>query len=99
MLLRLEIRDFAVISNIVFEPSYGLNCISGETGAGKSIILGALNLALGGKVDKNMVRDEEKDALVEAVVIGRPPVDLSEVFIKIKEDIAVGVGAEHDPIG
>ena len=47
MLLRLEIRDFAVISNIVFEPSYGLNCISGETGAGKSLIVDAIGLILG----------------------------------------------------
>ena len=37
MLLRLEIRDFAVISNMVFEPGYGLNVISGETGAGKML--------------------------------------------------------------
>ena len=49
MLLRLEIRDFAVISNIVFEPSYGLNCISGETGAGKSLIVDAISLILGAK--------------------------------------------------
>ena len=65
MLLRLEIRDFAVISNIVFEPSYGLNCISGETGAGKSIIVGSIGIGLGGRFDQSLLRDPSRDGMVE----------------------------------
>ena len=66
MLLRLEIRDFAVISNIVFEPSYGLNCISGETGAGKSLIVDAISLILGAKASKTLVRSNSPSCYVEA---------------------------------
>lgn len=66
MLLRLEIRDFAVISNIVFEPSYGLNCISGETGAGKSLIVDAISLILGAKASKTLVRSNAPSCYVEA---------------------------------
>ena len=66
MLLRLEIRDFAVISNIVFEPSYGLNCISGETGAGKSLIVDAISLILGAKASKTLVRTGSSSCFVEA---------------------------------
>lgn len=66
MLLRLEIRDFAVISNIVFEPSYGLNCISGETGAGKSLIVDAISLILGAKASKTLVRSGSSSCFVEA---------------------------------
>ena len=54
MLVRLEIRDFAVISNIVFEPGKGLNVISGETGAGKSLIVDAIGLILGAKASRNL---------------------------------------------
>ncbi len=66
MLLRLEIRDFAVISNVVFEPSYGLNCISGETGAGKSLIVDAISLILGAKASKTLVRSNSPSCYVEA---------------------------------
>ncbi len=66
MLLRLEIKDFAVISNITFEPSYGLNVISGETGAGKSLIVDAISLILGGKASKNLIRTSSPTCFVEA---------------------------------
>ena len=67
MLVRLEIRDFAVISNIVFEPGKGLNVISGETGAGKSLIVDAINLILGAKASRNLVRTGSSSAFAEAV--------------------------------
>lgn len=65
MLVYLHVKNLALIEEeeIVFDK--GLNILSGETGAGKSIILGALNLALGGKVPKEMLRDETKDGIVE----------------------------------
>ena len=66
MLLRLEIRDFAVISNMVFEPGYGLNVISGETGAGKSLIVGAIGLILGNKSTRNVIRTGHPSCYVEA---------------------------------
>lgn len=67
MLVRLEIRDFAVISNIVFEPGKGLNVISGETGAGKSLIVDAIGLILGAKASRNLIRTGNPSAFAEAV--------------------------------
>ncbi len=67
MLVRLEIRDFAVISNIVFEPGNGLNVISGETGAGKSLIVDAINLILGAKASKTLIRTGSPSCYAEAV--------------------------------
>lgn len=67
MLENLHVKNLALIEeeDIIFLD--GLHILSGETGAGKSIILGALGLALGGKVSKEMLRDGDKEALVEAV--------------------------------
>ena len=65
MLLNLHIKNLALIEEIDVYFDKGLNILTGETGAGKSIILGSINLALGSKISKDMVRDEAKDALVE----------------------------------
>lgn len=67
MLLNVHVKNLALIEEDEIEFSRGLNILSGETGAGKSIILGALNLALGEKVPKEMLRDETKEGLVEVV--------------------------------
>ena len=67
MLVRLEIRDFAVISNIVFEPGKGLNVISGETGAGKSLIVDAIGLILGAKASRTLIRTGSSSCFAEAV--------------------------------
>lgn len=67
MLENLRVENLALIEKEEIEFSQGLNVMTGETGAGKSIILGALDLALGGKINRGMVRDNEKDAFVEAV--------------------------------
>ncbi|MBQ1597893.1 MAG: DNA repair protein RecN [Lachnospiraceae bacterium] len=66
MLTELRVKNLALIEeeDILFD--HGLNILTGETGAGKSIILGALSLALGQKADRGMLRDETKEALVEA---------------------------------
>lgn len=67
MLVRLEIFNFAVILHAVFEPENGLNVISGETGAGKSLLVDALDLIMGGKSNKAVVRTGCDKACVEAV--------------------------------
>ena len=67
MLRSLHVKNLALIRETEVEFGEGLNILTGETGAGKSIILGALGLALGGKVSKDMLRDPGKEALVEAV--------------------------------
>lgn len=67
MLESLRVENLALIEKEEIEFSEGLNVLTGETGAGKSIILGALDLALGGKANRGMIRDSDKDAFVEAV--------------------------------
>lgn len=67
MLENLHVKNLALIEEEDITFLDGLHILSGETGAGKSIILGALGLALGGKVSKDMLRDPGKEALIEAV--------------------------------
>lgn len=66
MLLSLRIQNFALIDNLELEFGAGLNVLTGETGAGKSIILDAIDIALGGKVNQRMIRTGMERALVEA---------------------------------
>lgn len=67
MLNRLQIRNFALITELEIEFSDGLNVLTGETGAGKSIVLDALSAVLGGKTEASMVRAAEERAVIEAV--------------------------------
>ena len=66
MLEELRIRNFAIIDNLEVQFKPGLNVLTGETGAGKSIIIGALNLVLGGRADTDSIRSGESSATVEA---------------------------------
>ncbi|MGW8181847.1 MAG: AAA family ATPase, partial [bacterium] len=66
MLSELFIRDFAIINQLRLEFAGGLNVLTGETGAGKSIILDAMTLVLGGRADTSMVRSGSDKAYVEA---------------------------------
>lgn len=65
MLLNMHIKNIALIDDIDVSFNEGLNILTGETGAGKSIIIGSLGICLGGKFQKELLRDEEKDGLVE----------------------------------
>ena len=67
MLTCLQIRDFAIIDELQVELGPGLNVVTGETGAGKSILIGALELVLGGKGKPEYVRAGAKQAEVEAL--------------------------------
>ncbi len=69
MLFNLHVENLALIDEADIYFGDGLNILTGETGAGKSIILGSLGLALGEKVPRGMLRDDEKDAVVEAVFV------------------------------
>ncbi len=67
MLVTLKVKNFAIVDNIKVDLSAGLNVITGETGAGKSILAGALGLVLGERADKSMIRSGENRCGVEAV--------------------------------
>lgn len=66
MLLELNITNFALIKNSIIRFKKGLNILSGETGAGKSIIFEALSVCLGERASKNMIKSGEDHAIIEA---------------------------------
>ena len=72
MLLSLRIQNFALIDKLDLEFAAGLNVLTGETGAGKSIILDAIDVALGGKVSQRMIRTGTERAMVEATFRADP---------------------------
>lgn len=67
MLLQLNIRNFALIENLTISFEKGFNVLSGETGAGKSILIDAINYVLGGKFNKDLIRTGENKTFVEAI--------------------------------
>lgn len=67
MLQNLHVKNLALIDETEVDFTNGLNILSGETGAGKSIIIGSINLALGEKIQKEMIRENAENALVELV--------------------------------
>lgn len=71
MLLNLHVKNLALIEEAEVDFTEGLNILTGETGAGKSIIIGSVILALGEKVSRDMLRNSEKDALVELIFYER----------------------------
>lgn len=67
MLQHLSIKNYALIETLELDLTKGLSVITGETGAGKSIILGALNLVLGKRADLKVLKDESNKCIVEAL--------------------------------
>lgn len=72
MLSRLEIHNYILIDSLETDFPEGLVIISGQTGAGKSILLGALNLLAGGKADASMISEGAQNCIVEAVFTAVP---------------------------
>ncbi len=66
MLKHLSIKNYALIQQLELEPDKSLNVITGETGAGKSIMLGAIGLLLGNRADSKMLWDENEKCITEA---------------------------------
>ncbi|XOB64971.1 DNA repair protein RecN [Deferribacteres bacterium DY0037] len=66
MLIMLRVENLSVIESVTVEFDKGLNIITGETGAGKSVFIGALNLVLGARFNRALFRDPEKKLVVEA---------------------------------
>ena len=67
MLTELRIRNFAIIESVTLPLGKGFNVLSGETGAGKSIIVGALGLLLGERASADLIRSGADKATVEGV--------------------------------
>lgn len=69
MLLSLSIKNYALIESLETDFSNQFSVITGETGAGKSILLGALGLVLGNRADLNSLKDKEQKCIIEAVFL------------------------------
>lgn len=91
MLQNLHVKNLALIDETEVEFQEGLNILTGETGAGKSIIIGSINLALGQKVSKEMLKENGEPALVELVFSA----DNEKVREKLRE---YGIEAEENQI-
>jgi DNA repair protein RecN (Recombination protein N) len=79
MLQEIRITNFAIIENLAIEFHSGLNVLTGETGAGKSIIIDALNLILGGRADTDTIRSGASTATVEACLTLNDPRTLAMI--------------------
>ena len=82
MLLNLHVKNLALIDEIEVEFGDHLNILTGETGAGKSILLGSMNAALGNKISKDMIRQGADYAYVELLFHTERP----EVLQKMEFD-------------
>ncbi|MDE6740618.1 MAG: AAA family ATPase, partial [Lachnospiraceae bacterium] len=79
MLQSLHVKNLALIDEAEVTFGDGLNILTGETGAGKSIIIGSINLALGAKADKDMIRTGAEYALVELIFTVDQPRQLEAI--------------------
>ena len=87
MIKEIRIRNFAVIENLEVSFGKGLSVLTGETGAGKSIIIDAINLLLGGRADTDSIRSGETTAFVDAVF---------EITDPVTRDLILEFGVEMD---
>src|SRR4051812_20813437 len=101
MLTELRIRNFAIIESLTLPLARGFNVLSGETGAGKSIIVGALGLLLGERASADVIRTGAERATVEGVFdVGDRPeiralldergIDVDESTVVLKREVAAG---------
>lgn len=92
MIVSLSISNYALIDHLEIALDDGFNIITGETGAGKSIILGALGMLLGARVDARVIRDAQCKSVVEAEF--RPDAQLQGVLSPILAEAQVDDGGE-----
>lgn len=104
MLIHLHVQDFALIERLDFAPDTGLTVITGETGAGKSILIDAILSLLGGRMSKDLIRSGQSACRIDALFQVRPdqiPPDLQETLslrdaFSIKDAISTQEDADRD---
>jgi DNA repair protein RecN (Recombination protein N) len=91
MLQKLSIQNYALINNISIDFSNGFTVITGETGAGKSIILGAIQLLMGARSSQQLLKDTTKKAIVEGVFKTNKNLDkfLSALELDLEEELII----------
>src|SRR6185436_12430868 len=101
MLTELRVKNFAIIDALTLPLERGFNVLSGETGAGKSIIVGALGLLLGERASADVIRTGADRAVVEGVfdlsdraeirsVLDERGIDIDEPLVVLKREVAPG---------
>lgn len=80
MLSLLKIRNLALVDELAWELGTGLISVTGETGAGKSVIVGALKLVLGERAEKSLIRTGEENCSVEAVFELKDPQEINAIL-------------------
>jgi len=93
MLTYLHVENFALIKSLEIDFDHGLTVLSGETGAGKSIVIGSMNAISGGKLDKSMIRSGSDYALVEMIFVLQ-----EEALIGLKEKYGIEYNHEQELI-
>jgi DNA repair protein RecN (Recombination protein N) len=89
MLRELRIRNLAIIDDLVVRFERGLNVLTGETGAGKSIIVDALGLALGDRAQSDLIKSGEKEAVVQAYFELEDYGQLPDIGVEISEGLVL----------
>src|SRR6478672_3600219 len=101
MLTELRIKNFAIIESLTLPLARGFNVLSGETGAGKSIIVGALGLLLGERASADVIRTGADRATVEGVfdiadrqgirtLLDERGIDVEELVVVLKREVSSG---------
>src|SRR5881227_888300 len=101
MLTELRIKNFAIIESLTLPLARGFNVLSGETGAGKSIIVGALGLLLGERANADVIRTGAERATVEGsfdiadraeiqTLLDERGIDVEEAVVVLKREVAAG---------
>src|SRR5215467_4428097 len=100
MIRELRLENYAVIDNLAVEFAPGLNLLTGETGAGKSILIDALSLLLGEKASSDIIRSGAEKAVISAVfevenksverVLEENGLDAEEASLILRREISAG---------
>lgn len=85
MIEDLSVRDFALIESVSLDFSSGFNVLTGETGAGKSILIGSLSFLFGGKASPDLIRSGCEEALVSGTILLNPSMRRSLEWLQTKE--------------
>ncbi|MBZ4644465.1 MAG: repair protein RecN, partial [Deferribacteraceae bacterium] len=99
MLKILSVKNFGVIEDVYIEFDNGLNIITGETGAGKSVLIGALKLLMGERFNKSLTRNTEESVKVEAVFEDNFDFLTEEIREEFDIDSEIIVKRTIDPTG
>ena len=79
MIKQLRIKDYILIDELIANFDAGLNVITGETGAGKSILINAIDIAFAPRVPKDVIKHDKEKAIIELVIDNKKH-DLSQRF-------------------